>query len=709
MNELAGPPSALTLRYHPSRGGSTDSFGPDSDEGYYGIDAREENVWGLAFDTPPLKAPLEIFGFAQAHLYVSATAPIANWMVQLYDLAPDGTSNLVTRGFLNGTHRHSHTHPEALVPNEIYAIDVQLMCAGYRYSPGHVIRVVVTNAEFPVVWPSPYPMTTTLYTGGDQPSFIALPVLPALNYRERHLPILSEAAESGKTWRSGDGMTGYQLTRDLISSETTAHYQMGPDELWCRVNDNDPARASMQLSTKVVHTPEGAARRIEAQAEGSLSSTVDTFVMDIECTLLENGRVVRKKALAGHGEAGTRLRDPHTSPPAAPPRVRIRWWIFGFMCAFAFIAYVQRQTITVASERMMPDLAFSQWQIGLLYWAFVAGYAGFQFLGGLYGQRVGARPAFVAMSIVAFAAMVAIPATSLIVGGGTLFALLMLMQLVLGVAQAPIFPVSAGVFESWFPASRWSLVLGLQAMFMNLGSATTPPLIAQLMHSFGWRAALLWSSLPALALIAWWAWYGRNTPREHRSVSAAELAELGQAPAAAGASRIDWAHIGRLVRDRNLLAITFSYLCMNYVFYLLSGWCFLYLVQERHFTVLEGGWLASLPPLGAALGAGVGGVLGSRLFTRFGPRWGFRLIPLIAMPAAGLALIAAGRGGQSLLGGGRSDDSLCGRGTHRGTGLGRDDVHRPSGHHGGNRRAQYGRQFGRTDQHSGRGLHVGTP
>ena len=335
------------------------------------------------------------------------------------------------------------------------------------------------------------------------------------------------------------------------------------------------------------------------------------------------------------------MTDPRAPLPAAPPRVRIRWWIFGFMCAFAFIAYVQRQTITVAAERMMPDLAFSQLQIGLLYWAFVAGYAGFQFLGGLYGQRVGARPAFVAMSIVAFAAMVAIPTTSLIVSGGTLFVLLMLVQLVLGIAQAPIFPVSAGVFESWFPASRWSLVLGLQAMFMNLGSATTPPLIAQLMHSFGWRAALLWSSLPALGLIAWWAWYGRNTPREHRSVSAAELAELGDAPAAAGSSRIDWVHISRLVRDRNLLAITLSYLCMNYVFYLLSGWCFLYLVQERHFTILEGGWLASLPPLGAALGAGVGGVLGTRLFTRFGPRWGFRLIPLIAMPAAGLALIAA--------------------------------------------------------------------
>jgi uncharacterized protein len=295
LGELAGEPSALKLRYHPSRGGSADSLGPDGDEGYYGIDARDENVWGLAFDTPPLKYHLEMLGFAQAHLYVSSTAPLANWMVQLYDLAPDGTSYLVTRGFLNGSHRRSHTQPEPLVPNEVYPIDVQLFCAGYRFSPGHIIRVVITNAEFPVVWPSPYAMTTTLYTGGDQPSFIALPVLPALKYLQGRLPILSDAAIPGKTWRSADGMTGYQMIRDIRSGEATAHYQMGPDELWCRVNDDDPARASMHLSTVAVHTPDGAPRRVESRADGSLSSTADSFVMDIKCTLLENGRVVRER------------------------------------------------------------------------------------------------------------------------------------------------------------------------------------------------------------------------------------------------------------------------------------------------------------------------------------------------------------------------------------------------------------------------------
>jgi MFS transporter, ACS family, glucarate transporter len=310
------------------------------------------------------------------------------------------------------------------------------------------------------------------------------------------------------------------------------------------------------------------------------------------------------------------------------------------MCAFAFIAFVQRQTVTIAAERMMPDLGFSQLQVGMLYWAFVAGYTCFQLLGGIYGQRFGARRAFILMGLIAFIGAMVAPTAPALFSGTALFALLIAGQLVLGIAQAPVFPVSAGVIGNWFAATRWSVLLGAQATFMNFGAALTPPLIANLMSSSGWRNAIFWTSLPTLGVVALWAWYGRNTPREHPGVSPAELAELGNDEPAVP-SALDWPRLGRLLRDRNVLLITFSYLCMNYVFYLLSGWCFLYLVQQRHFTVLGGGWLASLPPLGAALGAGVGGKLGASMFNRYGPRWGFRLVPLIGLPLAGVLLIAA--------------------------------------------------------------------
>jgi MFS family permease len=81
---------------------------------------------------------------------------------------------------------------------------------------------------------------------------------------------------------------------------------------------------------------------------------------------------------------------------------------------------------------------------------------------------------------------------------------------------------------------------------------------------------------------------------------------------------------------------------MNYVFYLVTFWCFLYLVQERHFAVLEGGGLASLPFVCAALAAAAGGRLCDGLSTRYGVRWGMRIVPLVALPASAAFLILTG-------------------------------------------------------------------
>src|SRR4029077_9163654 len=106
-----------------------------------------------------------------------------------------------------------------------------------------------------------------------------------------------------------------------------------------------------------------------------------------------------------------------------------------------------------------------------------------------------------------FTACMVTPLAPYLLTGAALLALLLVAQLVLGAAQAPIFPVSAGVFESWFTFDKWPLVQGLQSLGLGLGASLTPPLIAWLMSAFDWRRALAWTTLPALLLIAWWAWY----------------------------------------------------------------------------------------------------------------------------------------------------------------------------------------------------------
>jgi ACS family glucarate transporter-like MFS transporter len=321
--------------------------------------------------------------------------------------------------------------------------------------------------------------------------------------------------------------------------------------------------------------------------------------------------------------------------------IRVRWRIFSLLFGFGFLAYLQQKSITVAAERMMPDLSLSQLQIGWIEWAFVLGYGLFQLPGGIFGQRQGARRTFVIIGLAAFLATIATPLAPYWLTGVSLFAVLLLLQLLLGCSQAAIFPVSAGVFEVWFPPRWWTSVQGLQTMGLSLGAALTPPLIASLMSVMGWQRALLWASLPAIGLISLWAWYGRNTPREHPSVTAQELAEIGSQDIAPVDAKISAKQLLNILTNRNVLLLAVSYLCMNYSFYLLSNWVFLYLVQERKFSVLESGWLAVAPPLAAAVGSGIGGLITGAACIRLGNRWGYRLVPLIAMPVAGALLLVS--------------------------------------------------------------------
>ncbi len=252
------------------------------------------------------------------------------------------------------------------------------------------------------------------------------------------------------------------------------------------------------------------------------------------------------------------------------PRLRVRWVVFTYLFAFAFVAYVQRTSFSVAAVQMMPELGISQIELGWLMTAYLVTYTVFQLPGGVFGEWLGARRALVITGLVGLGAAVATPLAPLLLAGTALFVVLLIARLLLGTAHAPLFPVSVGAIESWFPVGNWAFPNGLQTSGLQLGSAAATPLIAILMESYGWKHALLWTSFPALALIVLWSWYGRNTPAEHPAVTAEERAELHANTvrhAGAGISRHD---LLRVLGNRDVLLLAISYTIMNYVFYLLE-------------------------------------------------------------------------------------------------------------------------------------------
>ena len=169
------PAAAATdhLRYVPSAGVEAGFWW-----GELLSDQRPVDAYSLTYDSPPLDEDVAMLGRAHARLYASADAPLADWFVRLEDVAEDGRVTAITGAGLNGAQRQSTDRPEALVPGTEYRLDLDLYLSSWVWTKGHRIRVAVSNAQWPMLWPTPYPMTTTLRLGGLEGSSIALPVVP---------------------------------------------------------------------------------------------------------------------------------------------------------------------------------------------------------------------------------------------------------------------------------------------------------------------------------------------------------------------------------------------------------------------------------------------------------------------------------------------------------------------------------------------------
>jgi len=136
---------------------------------------REDDGKSLTFDSDALDERIEILGAPVVTLELSVDRPAALVAVRLNDVAPDGASTRVTYGLLNLTHRNGHEQPAPLVPGQRYRVRVKLNDVAYAFPRGHRLRVSISTGYWPVAWPSPEPVTLTLYTGASR---LALPVRP---------------------------------------------------------------------------------------------------------------------------------------------------------------------------------------------------------------------------------------------------------------------------------------------------------------------------------------------------------------------------------------------------------------------------------------------------------------------------------------------------------------------------------------------------
>jgi len=302
LGDRPGAAGVYRLKYVPSYGLATGYWWGDPTG-----DIRPDDAGSLVFDTLPLREKLEIAGFPAVRLRVSVDAPTAHWVARLEDVLPDGTVSLVTGKLINGSQRRSRLHPESLVPGEELDLEFELHFTTWTFQPGHRIRLAVSNAQWPMIWPTAYPMTSRLVIG-DERTRLDLPVAPAgmpaiTNFLppEPHQERTDARYLGGVAWPGGLA----EWKKDVLTSKTSVEWRGSGDfEIGGRrfhteertvyeASDADPARAFFRGEASWGF--EDAIRKATLRSVIEVSSDQSRFFVTVARSAEENGRLLRSR------------------------------------------------------------------------------------------------------------------------------------------------------------------------------------------------------------------------------------------------------------------------------------------------------------------------------------------------------------------------------------------------------------------------------
>lgn len=321
---------------------------------------------------------------------------------------------------------------------------------------------------------------------------------------------------------------------------------------------------------------------------------------------------------------------------ASETTTRIRWLLVLWLFVLSAVSYLDRVNISIASGSIEQAYHLSDVQLGRVFSSLVAGYALFQTLAGHLADRFGPRRVLTA-GVVWWGIFTALTA---LVPVNIAHALLVLIavRFLLGAGESVIYPAANQFVARWIPVRERGIANGWIFAGVGAGAGLTPPLITYLMTGYGWRSSF-WVCA-GIGLVAGMIWYvlARDTPAGHPKVSSTELATI-ESELTMSAEKIPtlvpWR---KVLRSREVWAVTTSYFCYGYVAWIFFAWFYRYLASVRGLDLKASAFYSMLPFLAMLVFCLVGGAANDRLTRWRGPRLGRCVLAAVAMVIAALFL-----------------------------------------------------------------------
>ncbi|MGA2963406.1 MAG: MFS transporter [Candidatus Korobacteraceae bacterium] len=318
-------------------------------------------------------------------------------------------------------------------------------------------------------------------------------------------------------------------------------------------------------------------------------------------------------------------------------RTSYRWAVLFMIAMMALITFMDRTNISIAAPRMSKDFGLSKTQMGFVFSAFAWAYALGQLPGGWITDKLGSRK--VLTLVVLFWSMMTM-ATAHALG----FISLVVIRFIFGLGEAASWPAGTQAMQYWYPKSERGLVNGVTHSCGQFATSIVPLLGVAIMTAWGWRSIFhIFGTIGIVWAIGWWMMY-RERPEQHKRVNAAEAAYIRDGAAIGGPVKkkvdIPWKLI---LTCPATWILGFAWSAYTYTAYFFWYWLPTYLLEFRHISLKNMGYLAPLPLFAGAVGVVAGGIITDYAYKKTGNlKWSRRGICIVAMVGSALFAIPAG-------------------------------------------------------------------
>ena len=225
----------------------------------------------------------------------------------------------------------------------------------------------------------------------------------------------------------------------------------------------------------------------------------------------------------------------------------------------------------------------------------------------------------------------------------------------MGLAEAPSFPANSRIVAAWFPANERGTASAIFNSAQYFATVLFAPIMGYITVTYGWPHVFYF--MGGLGILVGLAWLKIiYTPRTHPRISPAEFDYIQSggglvnmdahvaSPAATTALPAQepppiLGYLKQLLSNRMMIGIFLGQFCINAITYFFITWFPVYLVQQRHMSILNAGIVASIPAICGFGGGVLGGIWSDFLLRRGWSLTSARKTPIVAGMLMSMSMI----------------------------------------------------------------------